>query len=392
MVSSLGYARLLPSDTTHVVRMVPSRSKSQLVSVVQTSLPYSGFDVSWIPNSTTLACVGATANEGGAIRVYNVQPEPDGGTAFELTVKEESDKSVALKCCALGARSVSDGHLATGDFDGTVTLWDVEHLNLPLHTLRAHTSIVNAIDGSGATLVTGSRDGAVRVWDVRERCTDSVCDITRRKKAHDCWAVKFASWDPLTVVSGYENGEVVCVDLRSPDRVSWKVAVSSNMSGVCHIDTHSSRKVLATALHGRVLCVDALNPECVRVDELQQPAFDIDLQPPPTLWNGAFVPKQKKDKADVVKFAVSTGEGYVCMYEASGNGTALKKGEDRLRDTRNTKSGIRLLMSKRICHQPLIGLEWNKPSNTTEPWLCAVLSLDLSLSVHMLRRRSEKAP
>jgi hypothetical protein len=43
--------------------------------------------------------------------------------------------------------------------------------------VKAHTSIVNAIDGCGGQakgygapeLVTSGRDGAVRVWDVRQR-------------------------------------------------------------------------------------------------------------------------------------------------------------------------------------------------------------------------------
>ena len=64
--------------------------------------------------------------------------------------------------------------------------------------VKAHTSIVNAIDGCGGQakgygapeLVTSGRDGAVRVWDVRQRDAPVACfEPGDGVKARDCWSV-----------------------------------------------------------------------------------------------------------------------------------------------------------------------------------------------------------
>lgn len=58
-------------------------------------------------------------------------------------------------------------HLATGDFNGTMSVWDLTKLDLPVYSVKAHSQIINAIDGcsgmgigEGAPeIVTGSKDG-----------------------------------------------------------------------------------------------------------------------------------------------------------------------------------------------------------------------------------------
>ena len=74
--------------------------------------------------------------------------------------------------------------LATGDFDGHLAIWDLERLEQgPIHSLKAHEQIINAIDGVGGLgigqgapeIVTGSRDGHVKVWDIRLKDRPVAC-------------------------------------------------------------------------------------------------------------------------------------------------------------------------------------------------------------------------
>jgi hypothetical protein len=58
-------------------------------------------------------------------------------------------------------------NLATGDFDGNLQIWDLERLETPIYTVKAHKQIINCIDGVGGLgigegapeILTTSRDG-----------------------------------------------------------------------------------------------------------------------------------------------------------------------------------------------------------------------------------------
>ena len=77
------------------------------------------------------------------------------------------EKSKALKCGTFGATSLQQRHLATGDFDGKMQLWNLESPELPVYSVKGHKEIINCIDGVGGVgigegapeIVTGSRDG-----------------------------------------------------------------------------------------------------------------------------------------------------------------------------------------------------------------------------------------
>ena len=74
----------------------------------------------------------------------------------------------------------------------------MDHWDEAIMDVKAHTSIVNAIDGCGGQakgygapeLVTSGRDGAVRVWDVRQKDAPVACfEPGDGVKARDCWSV-----------------------------------------------------------------------------------------------------------------------------------------------------------------------------------------------------------
>lgn len=92
--------------------------------------------------------------------------------------------------------------MATGDFDGTLNVWDLEKADNPIYSTKAHSSIINAIDGVGglnvgegpAELVTCGRDGVIKIWDVRQK--DSAVAVIEPEKGqthHDCWTVAFGN-------------------------------------------------------------------------------------------------------------------------------------------------------------------------------------------------------
>jgi len=67
----------------------------------------------------------------------------------ELKLHKEMEKKVSFKCGTFGASGLAERTLATGNFEGYMQLWDLEHSDTAVMDVKAHTSIVNAIDGCG---------------------------------------------------------------------------------------------------------------------------------------------------------------------------------------------------------------------------------------------------
>ena len=60
----------------------------------------------------------------------------------------------------------SDNMLATGSYDSTIRLWDLESLE-PLKTLTGHTRGVTALQFDSGKLISASMDGTLRIWNYR---------------------------------------------------------------------------------------------------------------------------------------------------------------------------------------------------------------------------------
>ncbi|KAJ1557079.1 WD repeat-containing protein 92 [Cladochytrium tenue] len=209
-------------------------AKPQIVTLATRALTYTPYDVRWVPCSARLVVLGQHARGTGALQVL----ELDHGA---LEMAHEVEKRHAFKCGTFGASSLAARHLAAGDFDGWLTVLDLERTDAPVYAARAHDQIVNCVDGTGGVgvrcgppeIATGGRDGAVRVWDVRQK-DKPVADMAPAagQPARDVWTVAFGNSyndEERAVCAGYENGDVKMFDLRSM-ALLWETNVRN---GVC---------------------------------------------------------------------------------------------------------------------------------------------------------------
>eukprot|EP01084_Bolivina_argentea_P155961 271769_1 len=160
-----------------------SSKSPQILSIISSSVPYTPFETLWIPNTAKFVVLGENPRRTGNISVYqlnfnnNDNDEKCDKKKESLELQKRETKPSGFKCGTFGQsynkENVSSQQLATGDFNGTLSIWDLEKLNKPIFEVEnAHQKIINSIDGisgkyGAAELVTGSRDGTVKVWDPR---------------------------------------------------------------------------------------------------------------------------------------------------------------------------------------------------------------------------------
>merc|ERR1712013_933111 len=199
------------------------------------NVPYTPFGALWVPNTSKFVVLGENPRRTGTMSVYQIdfgsndsdeksKPKP----REALRKLSHETKPFGFKCGTWGhsfdRRGGSSQSLATGDFEGTLNIWDLEKLNKPTFEIKeAHSKIINAIDGisgkhGAAEIVTGSRDGTVKVWDPRtDECVTEL-KPKNSKQARDCWSVSFGNSHNAQnrmVAAGYDNGDVKILDLRT---------------------------------------------------------------------------------------------------------------------------------------------------------------------------------
>ncbi len=201
-----------------------SINSPQIISIISSSVPYTAFETLWIPNTAKCVVLGENPRRTGNISIYqldfnNNQNENDekcenNKSTLKLEVRES--KAFGFKCGTFGQ---SNEQLATGDFNGTLNIWDLEKLDKAVFCAsNAHSKIINSIDGISASnggngaaeLVTGSRDGTVKVWDPRTIKPVSEMRASKNETARgrDCWSVCFGnSYNAQNrmIAAGYEN-------------------------------------------------------------------------------------------------------------------------------------------------------------------------------------------
>ena len=79
----------------------------------------------------------------------------------ELKLAAEREYPHPLKCGTFGASSLSQRHLATGNFEGKLQIFDLERLAVPTFSAQAHAGIINQVDGAGGKV---SQGGCAQSW------------------------------------------------------------------------------------------------------------------------------------------------------------------------------------------------------------------------------------
>jgi WD40 repeat protein len=171
-----------------------STDAPQIIEHIHHNINYTPNDNKWVPCSARFVSMGIHPNAKGALNVFQLN-------SGALETVGEGITTNGIKCGTFGASSLEERHIATGDYAGKLNIYDLEHINKPIYSQQAHTSIVNAIDGCGGLdigngapeIITGGRDGCVRLWDPRVSEPVLALEPGEGQSARDCWTVAFGN-------------------------------------------------------------------------------------------------------------------------------------------------------------------------------------------------------
>jgi WD40 repeat protein len=325
--------------------------KSQVVSLIEKPLNFSIFDAKWIPCSAKFVVLGCRTRGTGSLQIYELD-----GT--DVTLVTETEKSKGFKCGTFGASSLRERRLATGDFEGTLAIWDIEDTTLPVYSVKAHKELINCVAGIGGQnigcgapeLATCGRDGIVKIWDPRQREVPVAVMKPKEGEAHrDCWTVAFGNSHNNTdrvVCSGYDNGDVKMFDLRTM-KLIWETNFSN---GVCNIEFDRPdipmNKLVATTLEGKVVVFDLRTQHSTKgFASLTENAHNS------TIWLVRHLPQNR----DV--FVTCGGAGSICLWKYEYPAQRF------LTDSKGVKEGVMgsltQLHKANLSTQPISGFDWS---------------------------------
>jgi WD40 repeat protein len=330
-----------------------ARNRPQILQHICESLTITIFETLWVPCSARFVALGSTARNTGALYIYELEGN-------KLKKLKEAEKHNSFKCGTFAASSLVERHLATGDFKGTLFVWDLERLSLPIwHVKKAHDTIVNAMDGCGGLnigygapeIVTGGRDGRVRIWDQRQKDDPVVSfDPKTGDVARDCWTVAFGNSyndEERCVLAGYDNGDVKLFDLRV-GKVRWQTTLSN---GICGIDFDRKdikmNKFVCTTLESKLHLYNLR----VYHPEKGYSSLEEKLKHGTTVWGVKHLPQNRE------VFVTLGGDGSLSLYKYSyPDQPSMKDGENR---EYGIVGKVELLNHQTLATQPISCLNWS---------------------------------
>jgi|TARA_B110000977_G_scaffold198223_1_gene282587 WD40 repeat protein len=324
----------------------------QILEHISQSVQITSYDVKWIPSSARFVVMGSYARATGCLQVY----ELDGTT---LKLQKEVETKTSIKCGTFGASGLAERHLATGNFEGYLQMWDLERSDKPVMDVKAHTSIVNAIDGVGGTnkgygapeICTCGRDGAVRVWDARQKDAPVASfEPKTGAAARDCWSVAFGNSfneHERCVLAGYDNGDVKLFDLRT-----GTVRLETNVgNGVCGVEFDrkeiAMNKFVVTCLESQFSVYDArtLHPQNGFAHVTEKVPVGA------TVWGAKHLPQNREISM------VLGGDGTLMLYKYR------YPDQRQVKDADGAPVGVAgtmdLLNKRNVSTQPISSWDWS---------------------------------
>jgi len=340
----------------------------QVIEHVKENLNFTPFDTRWVPQSARFVVLGQMPRATGVIRVCSLNQ----GKCEKLA---ETEQPKGFKCGTFGASAIEDRHLATGDYVGNVSVWDLEHLKKPIWNVKGHDLIVNAIDGAGGLgigngapeLVTGSRDGCVRVWDTRMEDPVLSLEPVEGETPADCWTVAFGNSyndSERCIAAGYDNGDIKIFDLRT-NTLRWDTNVRN---GVCHLafDRKDIRmnKLGVSTLESTLVVYDLRT-----YHPTEGYAGRKEKVTKSTLWGAHFLPQNRE------VFASCGGNGTITLFKYSYPEERSIKDKEGI--DRGVAGTVEMLNQKELSTQPVISFDWHQ----NKTGLCVFACLDQTVRV-----------
>ncbi|XP_031554610.1 WD repeat-containing protein 92-like [Actinia tenebrosa] len=351
--------------------------KPQIISHAQKSLNYTVFDAKWIPSSARFVVLGNHARGTGAMQIYEV-------SHGDIKLLKDVEKKTAFKCGTFGASSLQQRYLATGDFEGKMMIWDLENTDRPIYSVKAHSQIINAIDGVGGLgigegapeIVTGSRDGSVCVWDPRQK-EKPVAQMSpaEGQEGRDCWAVAFGNAynaSECMIAAGYDNGDVKLFDLKKM-AVQWETNIKN---GVCGLEFDRKdilmNKLVVTTLESKFHVYDLRTQHPDKgFASLSEKAHKS------TVWCARHLPQNR----DV--FMTCGGSGTLNLWKYSYPAKRVEKDGNEL--DMGVAGSVMLLQNATLSQQPISSFDWSPD----KAGLCLCTSFDQSVRVIVVTKMNK---
>ena len=300
--------------------------------------------------------------------------------AGEANVVQESVKPKGIKCGTFGASGLEDRHLATGDYDGLLNIWDLEKLDTPVFTCKGHSSIINCVDGIGGQglgygapeIVTGGRDGCVRVWDPRVKEPVLSLEPEEGEAVRDCWTVCFGNSyndEERCVCAGYDNGDVKMFDLRT-NALRWETNVSNGVVGV-EFDRKDieMNKLCVTTLESKFRIFDLRTHH-----ETEGFACMSEKAHKSTVWLGRHLPQNR----DLMMTGGGNGGLNIYKYHYP----TQRSTQDADGRPMGVAGNVELLNSRVISTQPIVSFDWSPDREG----LCCMACLDQTVRVYIVTK------